>query len=132
MSVVACGALVWRRDHVGALEVLVVHRPHYDDWSFAKGKLDPGESLQECAQREVFEETGYSVELGSALPDVFYRDRKDRAKVVHYWAATVVAGSFVANDEVDEIRWVTPRAAVGLLSYARDAELLEDLGKALL
>ena len=141
-DVVACGAVVWRRSMdgttgtAGAVEVLVVHRPRYDDWSFAKGKLDTGETLEDCARREVIEETGFAVELGSALPDVTYIDRKGRPKVVHYWAAqvskdsTVSPAEFVANDEVDEIRWLVPDKARLLLSYARDAELLTAFAEA--
>jgi 8-oxo-dGTP pyrophosphatase MutT (NUDIX family) len=122
-DVVACGALVERTvDGVG--EVLVVHRPRYDDWSFPKGKLDPGESIEECAIREVMEETGFDVILGERLDDVQYVDRKGRPKVVHYWRAIVAGGSFVANDEVDELRWVDIVTAAGLLTYARDRELL--------
>ena len=67
-DVVACGAVVWRRGLNDALEVLVVHRPRYDDWSFAKGKIDRGETIEDCARREVFEETGFAITLGTRLP----------------------------------------------------------------
>ena len=150
-DVVACGAVVWRRSvnetaetaetagtagAAGTVEVLLVHRPRYDDWSFAKGKLDAGETLEDCARREVMEETGFAVELGAALPDVTYIDRKGRPKVVHYWAARVIEDStvssaeFIGNDEVDEIRWLVPDQARLLLSYARDAELLTAFAEA--
>ncbi len=122
-DVVACGALVER--HVDGIdEVLIVHRPRYDDWSFPKGKLDPGETIEECALREVIEETGLDVILGERLDDVEYVDRKGRAKVVHYWRAVVAGGSFVANDEVDEVRWVDAATAASLLTYDRDQALL--------
>lgn len=122
-QVVAAGALVEHRSTEGRT-VLVVHRPRYDDWSFPKGKLDPGETIEECARREVLEETGFVVELGERLADIEYTDRKNRPKIVHWWQAVVVSGAFVANDEVDEVRWVSPTIARALLSYPRDAELL--------
>lgn len=122
-DIVACGALVLR--HVDAVvEVLLVHRPRYDDWSFPKGKLDPGETIEDCALREVNEETGFDVILGDRLDDVRYVDRKGRPKVVHYWRAVVAGGSFVANDEVDEVRWVDVVTAAELLTYERDQALL--------
>jgi 8-oxo-dGTP pyrophosphatase MutT (NUDIX family) len=122
-DVVACGALV-ERTVDGVPEVLIVHRPRYDDWSLPKGKLDPGETIEACAVREVLEETGYDVTLGERLPDIRYVDRKGRPKVVHYWRARVSGGTFLVNDEVDEIRWLEPAAAAALLTYARDRELL--------
>ncbi len=121
--VVACGALV-ERTVAGVTEVLVVHRPRYDDWSFPKGKIEPGETIEDCATREVMEETGFDVILGERLTDVRYVDRKGRPKVVHYWRAVVAGGSFVANDEVDELRWVEADTAATMLTYARDSELL--------
>jgi 8-oxo-dGTP pyrophosphatase MutT (NUDIX family) len=122
-DVIACGALVGRSTD-GVDEVLIVHRPRYDDWSFPKGKLDPGETIEECAVREVMEETGFDVILGERMDDVRYVDRKGRPKVVHYWRASVAGGSFVANDEVDELRWVDTPTAASLLTYERDLELL--------
>jgi 8-oxo-dGTP pyrophosphatase MutT (NUDIX family) len=122
----AAGAVVWRLAS-SEVEVLLVHRPRYDDWSFPKGKCDAGESFADAARREVAEETGYEVELGEALGDVRYRDLKDRPKVVRYWAATVRSGQFTANDEVDQIRWVSVAGAEALVSYEHDRSLLARL-----
>jgi 8-oxo-dGTP pyrophosphatase MutT (NUDIX family) len=123
-TVRAAGGVVWRRGADGAVEVLVVHRPKYDDWSFPKGKLDPGETEEECALREVDEETGLRCELGEELPTTMYVDRKGRPKRVRYWAMTVSDGAFTPNDEVDEVRWLPPAEASRLLTYARDGEVL--------
>lgn len=115
---------MWRRDAGGSLEVLVVHRPQYDDWSLPKGKLDPGERHEQAALREVEEETGYRCLLGDELPGTAYRDRHGRAKEVRYWAMTVAGGGFAGEHEVDEVRWLPVAAAVELLSYRRDADLV--------
>ena len=101
----------------------IVHRPKYDDWTFPKGKLDPGESFEEAALREVREETGFECELDEELEPTTYHDRHGREKVVRWWAMTVVRGEFEPNDEVDELRWVTPDQARELLTYERDAAL---------
>ena len=106
-------------------KVAVVHRDRYDDWSLPKGKLDKGESFEQAALREVLEETGLQVELGEELEPVSYVDQKGRPKVVRYWLMEVVGGEFQANDEVDELRWLAPAEAVGLLSYPHDRELVE-------
>ena len=115
---------MWRRTTGGEIEVLVVHRPAYDDWSLPKGKLDPGESHAEAALREVAEETGIACVLGEELPEVRYRDRKHRPKRVRYWAMTPESGAFTPTSEVDEVRWVSVAAAAALLTYPRDAELV--------
>ncbi len=102
----------------------VVHRPRYDDWTYPKGKLDPGESFEEAALREVEEETGLVCELGDELESTTYVDGKGRPKLVRYWEMTPVGGEFRANDEVDELRWVTPEEANRMLSYDRDRGLV--------
>ena len=119
----AAGGVVWRLDG-SVLEVLLVHRPKYDDWSFPKGKLDPGETLEQCAVREVEEETGLRCTLGHELVSTTYVDRKGRPKVVHYWEMTVADGAFVPGDEVDEVRWLPIPDAEQLLSYDRDQGIL--------
>jgi len=118
----AAGGLVERDG-----QVLLVHRPKYDDWSFPKGKCEEGESDEACALREVEEETGLRCELIDELGRTSYRDAKGRPKVVRYWRMRAVTGEFVPHDEVDEIRWETPEAAAGLLSWSRDLPLLERL-----
>jgi 8-oxo-dGTP diphosphatase len=101
----------------------VVHRPRYDDWTFPKGKLRPGESFEEGALREVEEETGLRCRLGEELPSTCYRDAKGRPKLVRYWRMEPLGGEFAPNDEVDELRWVAPAEAAELLSYGRDRDL---------
>jgi 8-oxo-dGTP pyrophosphatase MutT (NUDIX family) len=105
--------------------VLVVHRPRYDDWSLPKGKRDPGETDEECALREVEEETGLRCTLGAELPSTRYVDRKGRTKQVRYWAMAVVDGAFTPNAEVDEVRWLPPAEAVELLTYPHDTVVVE-------
>ena len=106
-------------------EVAVVHRPRYDDWTLPKGKLDPAESFEEAALREVEEETGLLCRLVRELPPVAYRDARGRPKIVRYWLMEVEHDpGFVPNDEVDELRWLPTAEALALLSYSRDTELL--------
>jgi len=118
----AAGGLVVRDG-----EVLLVHRPKYDDWSFPKGKCDEGESGEACALREVEEETGLRCELLDEIGQTRYIDGKGRPKSVRYWRMSPVDGEFEPHDEVDEIRWETAEHAAGLLSWPRDLPLLERL-----
>lgn len=120
----AAGGIPVRRSPLGWREVAVVHRPERVDWSFPKGKLEEGESFEDCALREVLEETGLQCRLGRFIGHTEYRDRKDRPKVVAYWVMEPVAGSFQPNAEVDELRWVDLGTAEQLLTYDRDRELL--------
>ena len=119
----AAGGVVWRRRAGGGVEVLLVHRPRYDDWSLPKGKLDDGEAHDAAALREVAEETGLRCRLGSELASVRYLDRHGREKRVRYWAMEPVDGSFEPNDEVDEVRWVPLQDLAGLITYERDADV---------
>lgn len=124
-STLAAGAVLWRGDvtDLDSIEVAVIHRPHYDDWSLAKGKVDPGESLPVTAYREIKEETGFEVRIGKLLGKVTY-PVLDRTKVVYYWTGEVLGGEFIPNDEVDEIRWVSIAEAKELLSYEVDRTVL--------
>ena len=106
----------------------MVHRPKYDDWSFPKGKLDEGESFEDAAVREVEEETGLTCRLEDELPSTRYHDRFGRPKVVRYWRMRPAGGAFRPTKEVDELRWLTPEQAEGLLTYDHDRELLGSLG----
>jgi 8-oxo-dGTP diphosphatase len=104
--------------------IALVHRPRYDDWTLPKGKLDAGESFEEAALREIEEETGLRARLVRELPETHYEVR-GRPKVVRYWLMEVVSDpGFVANDEVDELRWLEPAQASALLSYERDRDVL--------
>jgi 8-oxo-dGTP diphosphatase len=115
------------RAYGAAIQVMLVHRPEYDDWTFPKGKVEPGESDEECAVREVEEETGLVCSLGRELPSTGYVDPKGRPKEVRYWVMNVVGGELRFEHEVDVARWVTPDEAAGLLSYERDLEVLAEL-----
>ncbi|MCT2008347.1 NUDIX hydrolase [Micrococcus lylae] len=132
-EVPAAGVLPWRTGPSG-LEVMVIHRPRYDDWSWPKGKLDPGETLPECAVREVREETGLRVALGIPLAVTRYEVKNrggkpgTRPKEVWYWAAEAGRQKGQADgDEVDELRWVSPAAARRLLTNATDRQPLDAL-----
>ena len=122
-EVAAAGGVVLRDGEQGP-EVAVVHRPKYDDWSLPKGKLDPGESWEEAALREVEEETGLRCELGDELQPARYRDRKGRDKLVRWWLMRPLDGEFEPTDEVDELRWLGREAALELLDYDHDRELV--------
>jgi 8-oxo-dGTP pyrophosphatase MutT (NUDIX family) len=125
----AAGGLVVREGANGG-EILVVHRPAYDDWSFPKGKLEPDESEEEAAVREVEEETGLRCRLDRELATTRYRDARGRPKTVRYWLMTPVAGALAAANEVDDARFVSVAEASGLLTYERDRELLDHLDSA--
>lgn len=125
IEVRAAGGVVARRAAAG-VELLVVHRPRYDDWSFPKGKLDPGESFEAAAEREVLEETALTCRRIAPLPASFYRDAHGRLKEVRYWLMAVESGdaeSRPADAEVDVARWTSPEEADRLLTYDHDREL---------
>ena len=125
-EVLAAGGLVVRDDG----RIAVIHRPRYDDWSLPKGKLDDGESFEAGALREVEEETGVRARIVGELDPAAYLDRKGRQKLVRWYRMTVDGDlrEFVPNDEVDELRWLTPEEALDLVSYDHDRALLGTLG----
>lgn len=125
--VLAAGGILWRTaSDSNAVEVLLVHRPRYRDWTFPKGKLHSGETLLAAAIREVHEETGLSVVVGHRMSTVGYRTL-DGPKEVTYWVMRPAGGTFVPNDEVDKLRWVRMDRAAKTLSYAHDRRLAREL-----
>jgi 8-oxo-dGTP pyrophosphatase MutT (NUDIX family) len=124
----AAGGVVWRRRDEGGVEVLVVHRPRHRDWSLPKGKARPGESDEECALREVEEETGLQCRLVEELPGASYRDAQGRPKAVRYWAMVPTGGELVVHGEVDDVRWLSSEEAAGVLTYERDRAVVASLG----
>jgi 8-oxo-dGTP pyrophosphatase MutT (NUDIX family)/phosphohistidine phosphatase SixA len=129
-TVIAAGGVVWR-ERRGTREVLLVHRPRYDDWSLPKGKLTAHEHVLLAARREIEEETGVQVLLGPPLGVQRYAIRKNGGtaeKLVHYWSAVPLdEGDFEPNDEVDEISWLPVDKARNKLSYPRDVDILDAL-----
>jgi len=119
----AAGGLLVRRQ-AGQLQIALVHRPIHQDWSYPKGKLEEGETFEEAAQREVFEETGLVCRLLRFIGHTEYIDRKGRPKVVAYWVMSAEGGSFEPNEEVDELRWLDVATAGLFLTYERDRSLL--------
>jgi len=135
--VLAAGALVWRV-RKGELQILAVHRPRYEDWSWPKGKLDPGETLPACAVREVAEETGQVIELGQPLPTLRYPIAGGKVKIVRYWAAHLISSDAPAamareavkdasKNEIDSIKWLTVDEARHLITFHDDLRPLERL-----
>jgi phosphohistidine phosphatase SixA/predicted NUDIX family NTP pyrophosphohydrolase len=120
----AAGGVVSRTSEDGRRELLLVHRPAYDDWTFPKGKLRPGERDEEAALREVREETGLRCRLEHDLGHVSYRDRRGRPKLVRYWTMQPLDGAFVPTGEIDEVKWLTPDDAGRTLSYPHDQDLV--------
>lgn len=121
---------MWRPTADGGVEVLLVHRPRYDDWTFPKGKNDPDEPDECCALREVLEETGLRCTLGPEVATTSYVDGRGRAKVVRYWAMTVAEQLDRApGDEVDDQRWLDVDDAERHLTYGRDVEVLDTFAR---
>lgn len=127
--VYAAGAVLWRPGNFDpAVEIAVIHRPRYDDWSLPKGKVDPGETAPVAAVREVFEETGHHANLGARLDTVKY-PIDQRVKEVYYWAARSTGGEFAPGSEVDELLWLPVADAMKRLDYAQDRKTLRRFAK---
>ena len=121
---------MWRGRPDGGVDVLLVHRPKYDDWTFPKGKCDPGESDERCALREVEEETAQRCTLGRELPATRYVDNRGRDKLVRYWEMTVLEDlGFVPDDEVDGLLWINLDEAGPRLTYDRDLVVLDGFAR---
>lgn len=129
----AAGGVLWRAkdEFARSVEVAVVHRQRYDDWSLPKGKLDPGEHPLGTAVREIAEETGFTASAGYLLPSARYRVPGDSSyadagadKIVDYWAMRATGGAFEPNHEVDQLRWLPIDEATELVSYPHDREVL--------
>jgi 8-oxo-dGTP diphosphatase len=120
----AGGVVVRDGDGVAGVDVLVVHRPRYDDWTFPKGKAEPDERDEDCALREVEEETGLRCELGPELPSTSYIDAHGRQKRVRYWEMRPVSGELRFEHEVDAAVWLSGDDAARRLSYPRDLRVL--------
>jgi 8-oxo-dGTP diphosphatase len=123
----AAGGLVFREGDDGGAEIVLVHRSAYNDWTFPKGKLDPGESEPQAALREVEEETSLVCTLGREAGITSYRDPAGRPKTVRYWEMTPVGGALLPANEIDDARWVTLAEAPARLTHVRDRELLRGL-----
>jgi 8-oxo-dGTP diphosphatase len=120
----AAGGVVCRPGPAGLVEIAVIHRPSQDDWSLPKGKLEPGETAEQAALREVEEETGLRARIVRPLGCTEYVDRRGRDKTVCYWVMNAEGGRFTPNDEVDQLRWLTVEEALDLLTYPGDKALL--------
>ena len=125
VQVCAAGGVVWRPTDHGGTEVLLVHRPRYDDWSLPKGKLDDGERWAGAALREVEVESGLTCALGDPLVSVFYRDRRRRLIEVRYWAMEPLRGGFEPYKEVDAVAWLDLHTAMAWVTYEFDLYVLD-------
>jgi 8-oxo-dGTP diphosphatase len=126
-AVQAAGVVLWRASPYGTgVEIALIHRPRYDDWSLPKGKLKRGEDFAAAAVRETREETGMECELGAPLPTSRYLV-EGRPKEVRYWAARAGAGAFEPNREVDRMAWLPPVTARHRLTHDRDRPLIDAL-----
>jgi 8-oxo-(d)GTP phosphatase len=127
-AILSAGGVLWRPAPAGpgGIEVLLVHRPKFDDWSLPKGKCEPGEHVLLTAVREILEETSVRPVLGPKLPTVEYLAH-DRPKQVDYWAACCPAGQAAPSHEIDAVCWLPRPQALDRLSYRHDADVIESL-----
>ncbi|WP_346619704.1 NUDIX hydrolase [Blastococcus montanus] len=127
-AIAAAGGVVWRPAGDDGIEIAIVHRPRYDDWSLPKGKLDAGEHALAAACREVVEETGLGVVAGRRGPTTQYAV-DGVPKHVDYWLMRWVGGSFLPNDEVDELRWLAPEEAAACCTHEHDRLVITDAAR---
>lgn len=121
----AAGALLWRENSELKIEIALIHRPRYDDWSLPKGKIEEGESSLRCAFREVIEETGITPQFGRELGSVEYKEPAG-LKRVKYWAAKALTDEFLPNEEVDEIKWLDPDDALTRATHESDRTIINN------
>jgi 8-oxo-dGTP diphosphatase len=123
---IAAGGVIWRKNTKNEIEVVLIHRQRYDDWSLPKGKIEPGETLMTCAYREIVEETDLNIKLGPYIGEVEYFV-PDGLKRVSYWAASLAGDQkpFTANEEVDSMDWFTLEEAADKATRDSDREILE-------
>lgn len=123
--ILAAGAVLWRHADNDSIEIALVHRPRYDDWTLPKGKLDAGEHLLTCAAREIREETGAVAHFGPLLGEITY-DVDGERKTVTYWAARAVEfhQPTAPAEEIGQVQWLSPSAARAVMTYDHDREIL--------
>jgi 8-oxo-dGTP diphosphatase len=124
-TIIAAGAVVWCQEKK-EVQIALVHRPRYDDWSLPKGKQDGSESLIACAFREVIEETNLKVAFGPYIGDIEYFVAEGLKKV-HYWSARLADDSpeFHSNEEVDLLEWHSVESAIEKVTRDSDREIIE-------
>jgi 8-oxo-dGTP pyrophosphatase MutT (NUDIX family) len=127
MPVRAAGGVVVRRGAGHGWEIALVYRASRGDWSFPKGKLEPGETELSCARREVEEETGLLCNFGQYLDQTFYVDRRGRPKTVQYWLMYPLEGEFEPTEEVDDMQWVPLELVARVLTYEHDRTMLAEV-----
>lgn len=128
-EIIASGAVVWQKNNLGQIEIAIVHRPKYDDWSFPKGKIEMGEAVISCAYREVLEETNVETQFGPYLGEVEYMT-SEGTKKVFFWSARVIKiNQFIPNDEIDKLEWHTIKSAKKILTLESDKYILSKFGK---